>query len=82
VTEVQIGFAAVVGDEHLAVLERVHRAGVDVDVRIKFLHRDAQTTHLEQATKRRSSETFTESAGYTTCDEHMLCHFLPPVIII
>ena len=50
VTEIQIGFTTVVGDENFAVFERVHRAWVDVDVRIQFLHGDAQTTHLEQAT--------------------------------
>ena len=42
VAEVEIGLAAVVGDEDLAVLERVHRAGVDVDVRVELLHRDPQ----------------------------------------
>ena len=42
VPEVEVGLAAVVGDEHLAVLERVHRAGVDVDVRVELLHRDPQ----------------------------------------
>ena len=38
VTEVEVGLATVVGDEHLAVLERVHRARIDVDVRIELLH--------------------------------------------
>ena len=40
VPEVEVGLALVVGDEHLAVLERVHRSGVDVDVRVELLHRD------------------------------------------
>ena len=42
VPEVEVGLAAVVGDEHLTVLEGVHRAGVDVDVRVELLHRDPQ----------------------------------------
>ncbi len=42
VAEVEVGLALVVGDEHLAVLEGVHRAGVDVDVRVELLHRDPQ----------------------------------------
>ena len=33
VAEVEVGLASVVGDEDLAVLERVHRSRVDVDVR-------------------------------------------------
>ena len=43
VAEVEVGLALVVGDEHLTVLERVHRPGVDVDVRVELLHRDPQT---------------------------------------
>ena len=52
VAEVEVGLAAVVGDEHLAVLERVHRARVDVDVRIELLHRDPQAAELEQPAER------------------------------
>jgi hypothetical protein len=33
--------AFVVGDEHLAVLEGIHRARIDVDVRVELLHRHA-----------------------------------------
>ena len=40
VAEIQVGLAAVVCDEHLAVLEGVHRAGIDVDVRVELEHRD------------------------------------------
>ena len=40
VTDVEVGLGAVVGDEDLAVLERVHRPGVDVEVGVELLHRD------------------------------------------
>ena len=40
VAEVEIGLGAVVGDEHLAVLERAHGAGIDVQVGIELLQRD------------------------------------------
>ena len=53
VAEVEVGLAAVVGDEHLAVLERVHRAGVDVDVRVELLHRDPQAPGLQQPARAR-----------------------------
>ena len=36
VAEVEVGLGAVVGDEHLAVLKRTHRAGIDVQVRIEL----------------------------------------------
>ena len=34
--EVEIGFGAVFGDEHFAVLKRRHRAGIDVDVWVQL----------------------------------------------
>ena len=49
VTEVEVGLAAVIGDEHLTVLERVHRPRVDVDVRVELLQRDAQPPQLQEA---------------------------------
>ena len=42
VADVQVGLGAVVGHEDLAVLERVHRPGVDVEVRVELLHRHAR----------------------------------------
>ena len=51
VADVQVGLGAVVGDEDLTVLERVHRARVDVEVRVELLHLDAQAAHLEQTSQ-------------------------------
>jgi hypothetical protein len=51
VPEVKVGFPAIIGHENFTVFEGVHRARVDIDVRIKFLHGDAKSTHLEQTTK-------------------------------
>ncbi len=48
VPEVEVGLTAVVGDEHLAVLVRVHRARVDVDVRVELLERHPQSAQLQQ----------------------------------
>ena len=42
VTDVQIGLRAVLSNEDLTVLKGIHRAGVDVDVRIQLLHHDAE----------------------------------------
>ena len=39
VSQIKVGFRTVIGDENLAVLNRVHRTRVSVDVRVKFLHR-------------------------------------------
>ena len=51
VADVEIGFGAVLGHVDLAVLERVHRARVDVDVRIEFLLQDVDATAAQQAAK-------------------------------
>ena len=48
VPDVEVGLGAVVGDEHLAVLERVHRARVDVEVRVELLHGDPQPARLSR----------------------------------
>ena len=48
VTEIEVGLAAVVGDEHLTVLEGVHRAGVDVDVGVELLHRHPEASGFEE----------------------------------
>ncbi len=53
VTQVEVGLGAVFGDEHLAVLERAHRARVDVDVGVELLARDLEAALLEQAGRRR-----------------------------
>ena len=48
-TEIQIGFGAVVGDEHLAMLVRAHRARVDVEIGIQLEDRNAVAAALEQS---------------------------------
>ena len=72
VAEVEVGLAAVVGDEHLTVLEGVHRARVDVDVRVELLHRDPEAAGLEQATQRRGGEALPEAGGHATGHEDVL----------
>ena len=41
--KIQVCLCAIVGDIHLAVLIRVHRAGIDVDIGIKFEKRDLES---------------------------------------
>ncbi len=47
VAQVQVGLRAVLGDEHLAVLKRRHRPGVDVDVRVQLDVGDADAARFE-----------------------------------
>ena len=45
--EVEVGLGAVIGDEHLAVLIRRHRAGIDIDVGVEFEDGDGESAGLE-----------------------------------
>ena len=74
VAEVEVGLTTVVGHEHLAVFERVHRARIDVDVRIELLERDPQAAQLEQSTERRGSQALAERAGNASRHENVLRH--------
>ena len=49
VSEVEVGFGAVVGHENLAMLKGRHRTRIDVEVRIKFLQVDLETAAFHQA---------------------------------
>ncbi len=46
--EVEIGLRAVVQDINFAMLERVHRPRIDVQVGIEFLKNDPQAAQFEQ----------------------------------
>ena len=74
VAEVEVGLATVVGHEHLAVLERVHRARIDVDVRVELLERDPQAAELEQPTERGRGQPLAERAGHPSRHENVLRH--------
>lgn len=69
VADVQVGLGAVVGDEHLTVLERVHRPRVDVQVRVELLHRDPQAPSLQQRTQAGGRQALAEGRSDTPGDE-------------
>jgi len=48
VADVEIGFGAVIGNEHLAVLERIHRSGIDVEIGVELLHGHPQSAGHQQ----------------------------------
>ena len=69
VAEVEVGLGAVLGDEHLAVLERAHRPRVDVDVGVELLQLDAETAGNEQTTERGGGDALPEGRDDTACHE-------------
>jgi hypothetical protein len=50
VAEVEVGLGAVFGDEDFAVLERAHRAWINVQIRIALLKGDFETATFEETT--------------------------------
>ena len=74
VADVEVGLGAVLGDEHLAVLERAHRPRVDVDVRVELLHLHLQPARLEQPAERCGGDPLAERRDDTAGDENELGH--------
>ena len=69
VAEIEVGLRAVLGHEHLAVLERRHRAGIDVDVRVELLQRDLQAAGHEQPADRGGGDALAERGDDPAGDE-------------
>ena len=72
VADVEVGLGAVLGHEHLAVLERAHRPRVDVEVRIELLELDAQAARLQQPAERRGDDSLPERRDHSPGDEDEL----------
>ncbi len=76
VAEVQVRLRTVVGNEHLAVLERGHGARVEVDIRVQLLCLDGKPPALEDAPYRGRGDAFANRARYSACYENKLSHGL------
>jgi hypothetical protein len=73
VAQVQVGLGPVLGHEDLAVLERRHRARVDVDVRVELLERDLVTTGYEEPADRRGGDPLPERGDHPAGYEDEAC---------
>ena len=74
VAEVEVGLRAVVGHVYLAVLERAHRAGVNIDIGVELLRRHLEAAALEQAAERCSRNALAQTGDHATGHENVLCH--------
>ena len=72
VADVEIGFGTVFGHVDLTMLERVHGARVDVDVRIELLLQNMDTAAAQQTTERRCGQALAERGNNAASDENML----------
>ena len=72
VTEIEVGLGSVVEHEDLAVLERIHRAGIDVDVWVELLDDHLQAAGLEESSEGGGGDALPESGGHSPRDEDVL----------
>ena len=72
VADVEIRLGAVLGHEHLAVLERAHRPRVDVQVRVELLQLDAESAGFQQPAERRGDDALPKCRDDSPGDEDEL----------
>ena len=54
------------------MLERVHRTGVDIQVRVEFLHDHLKSAMFQEGAKRRTGEAFSERTDNTASNKNIL----------
>jgi len=74
VAQVQVGLGAVVGDEHLAVLQGAHGARVDVDVGVHLLDADPEAAALEKAPDGGGGDALAQGRHHAAGDEDEFGH--------
>ena len=72
VPDVEIGLGAVIRDEDLAVLERVHGARIHVQIGIELLHDDAESARSEEVSQAGGREALAERGDDAPGDENVL----------
>ena len=77
VAEIEIRLRTVTGDVHLSVLKRVHRARIDVDVRIELDERHVDAAGFQNRGQRGGSYPLPQRGNYTARDEDESRHLQP-----
>jgi hypothetical protein len=72
-SQIEVGFRAIVGDEDLAVLERRHGSGIDIEIRVELLQRDFQAAALHQAANGRRRQALAKRRHDTAGHKDVLC---------
>jgi hypothetical protein len=72
--KVEIGFGAVVSDEHLTVLIRAHRSRIDVEVWIELPETDGVPTRLEKRAEGGGCEAFSKGGDHAAGNEDVPLH--------
>ena len=74
VSQIKIGFCAVLCNIYLTMLIGAHGAGVHVDIGVQFLRGYFQSASLQQASKGGSGNSFSQSGYHAACDKKKLRH--------
>ncbi len=74
VAQIEIGFGAVVGDEDLAVLERAHGAGIDVEIGIEFLKRHLEPAAFEQTADAGRRDALSQGRNHAARHKYIFSH--------
>src|SRR5204862_7791013 len=80
--EVEVGLRTVVGHDDFAVLERGHRARIDVDVRIELHHLDLHPACLEQTADRTRRKAFAPTRNHTARYKNVFSHCFQPLRLL
>ena len=76
--EVEVGFRPVVGDEHLAVLVRAHRARIDVQIGVQLAQPHRIAARLQQRAEGGRCDAFAKRGNHAAGDENEPRHG-PPI---
>src|SRR5258706_15865415 len=77
VAQIQVGLGAVLGNEHLPVLEGAHRAGIDVDVRVELEEGDFDAARFEDRGEGGGGYPLPQRGNHAARHEHILGHLKP-----
>ncbi|GLI02810.1 hypothetical protein Pa4123_80880 [Phytohabitans aurantiacus] len=69
--DVKVGLRTVIGDEHLTVLERIHRARIDIEVGVELLHDNSKPARRQKVAKAGGGEALTQRGGNAPRDENV-----------
>src|SRR5690606_23382551 len=69
---------AILGNEHFAVLEWTHRAGIDVDVGVQLQHGHLQPACLKNGTERSRGDSLAQRGNNTASDENKTSRHVKP----
>ena len=72
--QIQIGFGPVIGHEHFTMFKRTHRAGIDVQIRIKLAQPHRKTARLQQGPQSGRCQTFAKRGDDAAGNENVTSH--------